>query len=536
MSAPRSETGGVPEPIRRGEGVQIKFVNPDLLREYIVNPDKPGRVSFAERQAGLREISLGEFRLDGELFETVAFSLLIESSQDPKRPTPTTIIRSDLSLGSGGDESSDLHALQVGKSTHEDTTEEEINYLSKLGELFGDSSTEGLGLFQLGRNTLGVSPDPAPADRDYECTLFQVWEKDVGFGTVSISLFSFGRYYHAWRTNYDVYLNAESKGWETDEDDIDGWNFITPVGIPTHDAQRFTEALDLYGQAFSAVLGAIYKAEGRPIPHTNFEIESPTILRDDEKVTFRDVGGQQEAVEFLQAVVDSEKEGRMLTKRPLILLVGPPGNGKSTLAQATANELGAPLVVATTRSLPAEAKGTDYFNLLESGHLSAKAAARMRGGKAVYCVEGVEAMLEDDRRLQDRFLSTMDVWANDQVNDVLFIATTNFPERLHPGIRSRFNIVEVSTPNKKGVGEIILILVDKLARQAGRNDVFGPVDLEKVIGRLEGSSGRDILNALSIAYYKRRRESQEAGNWLPIDTDFLLTLFPEKPRLGFQTT
>ncbi|MBI4079351.1 MAG: hypothetical protein HY429_03590 [Candidatus Levybacteria bacterium] len=80
------------------------------------------------------------------------------------------------------------------------------------------------------------------------------------------------------------------------------------------------------------------------------------------------------------------------------------------------------------------------------------------------------------------------------------------------------------------------MLAGKLGKQIGRTDVLGDADLTAVATRLEaaGFSGRDVLNFLSSTYHIRRQESQKAGHWLPMDTEFLLKHSPEVRRLGFQ--
>lgn len=519
------------------EGVQIRFVNPELLRKYILEPNKPGKISFAERQAHVREIPLAKFRLDGALFESVDFSLLIE----PQNPAtgnraPTAIIRADLTLGSDPSNLAMFQAAKANNASLPDQDQQENDYLRRVTET---ETFSGVDFVPWSPNTARVYARQA-GESNWESdpmVLLQVWEKDAGPGSVAIALLTRGRYEISWRANYNAHRNLADKGWETPVDSSDDWNFLHPVGIPTHDPARFQRDIAFYEKAFAETIAALYKAEGRPVPHAEFEIEPPSILKDDNRVTFSDICGQAEAVEFLQAFANSEKLGRVLPRRPLVLLAGPPGNGKTSIVQAMANELEAPLLVATTRSLPPEAEDSHFTNLLEGGYMQAKAAARMKKGRAVYYIEAVEAMIGNNLRLQDRFLNMMEAWATDPDNDVLVIGTTNFPERLHPGITSRFRKFDILPPKRQDIVTIITILAGKLGKQIGRNGVLGDADLITVATRLEaaGFSGRDVLNFLTSTYHIRRQESQEAGHWLPMDTKFLLKHAPEVRRIGFQT-
>ena len=59
--------------------------------------------------------------------------------------------------------------------------------------------------------------------------------------------------------------------------------------------------------------------------------------------------------------------------------------------------------------------------------------------------------------------------------------------------------------------------------------------MEKVAKRLDDFSGRDIERFLGTVYSLGRLESQEKGEKIKMDTEFVLKLVPDR-RLGFKTS
>lgn len=559
---PGDEGTPVEDPIR------IQFTNPDLLLAFITDPNRPGgKVTYAERKAGVREVSLGEYQLDRELFQSVTFSLVIEAGAGEEK-APTVIVRADVALG---DAPSALKLFQQNKAGYiQPPPKESLDYMGEVSRVLEMSEVSRAltnSEFPLGgwsNNTGRMYTRQSEKDTMSPLTLLQLWEKDAGINTVSISLMN----YHVYDTTLEQkYTNADRASvirqleerkkvhrqgdpWPTitalseDVKDVDAiWDFSTPVGIQTNDPEQFQKAVHFYETAFSEILTALYKTEGKPVPAVNFEIEPPALLREDEQLTmFSDVIGQDKAVESLQAIVEAEKNGEKTSPKPVFLLEGPPGNGKTTLLHATANELGAPLIIVTPRSLSSGASGVEFINLLESAYFQAKSEARKAGNrKAVFGIEDPEAMLGQDGQIHQMFTHLMDEWSTDKDADVLVIATTNFPRILLPAILDRFTILDVFAPqNTKNVEAIMTRLLAKLARQVGRSDLLSEdVDLESVADKLKTKpdfSGRDILNFLINVYRIRRSESQRVGHWLPMDTEFLLEKIPTVRTFGFNLT
>src|SRR3989338_6945965 len=84
------------EPVQ--QGIKINFSNPEVLRAYVLDLGNSRRPStLAERISGIREIPLGGFPLDGQLFKSANFSLVVEPDPNPRTRVgkPTAIIRAD---------------------------------------------------------------------------------------------------------------------------------------------------------------------------------------------------------------------------------------------------------------------------------------------------------------------------------------------------------------------------------------------------------------------------------------------------------
>lgn len=222
-----------------------------------------------------------------------------------------------------------------------------------------------------------------------------------------------------------------------------------------------------------------------------------------EKVTFKDVAGLQEAKEELIEIVDflkhPQKFLKMGAKIPRgVLLMGPPGSGKTLLARAVASEAGVPFFsiagselvelfvgvgAARTRDLFATAKKRQP-SIIFIDELDA--IGRVRGS-------GIGGGHDEREQTLNQILVEMDGFEREST--VLIFAATNRPDVLDPALLrpGRFD------------RRIILDLPDINDREAilkihCRGKPLAPdVNLREIAERTPGFSGADLANLVNEA-------------------------------------
>ncbi len=235
--------------------------------------------------------------------------------------------------------------------------------------------------------------------------------------------------------------------------------------------------------------------------------------QEDVNVTFNDVAGIEEAVEELKEVVEflktPQKYQALGGRIPRgVLLVGPPGTGKTMLAKAVAGEAGVPFFGLS---------GSDFVEMYVG-----VGAARVRDmfqqalqrSPAIIFIDELDALGKvrgsgapggHDEREQtlNALLVEMDGFGTDQ--SVIVMGATNRPETLDPALMrpGRFDRhVLVDRPDIKG-REAILNVHSK------RIKMSDDVDLKRLAKLTPGFVGADLANLVNeAALLSARREDK----------------------------
>jgi cell division protease FtsH len=228
-------------------------------------------------------------------------------------------------------------------------------------------------------------------------------------------------------------------------------------------------------------------------------------------VTFQDVAGAEEAKRDLAEVVDflrhPQKYHDLGARIPRgVLLVGPPGSGKTLLARAVAGEAEAPFFNLSASEFVEMFVGVGASrvrDLFEQAKQAAPAIVFIDELDAVGRRRGAGLGAVNDEREQtlNQLLVEMDGF--DERQEVILLAATNRPDVLDPALLrpGRFDRqVVVGTPDRRGRLGILQIHTRELR-------LSGDVQLDQVASITAGMSGADLANLCNEAALMAARES-----------------------------
>ncbi|MFA4842468.1 MAG: ATP-dependent zinc metalloprotease FtsH [Candidatus Omnitrophota bacterium] len=257
-----------------------------------------------------------------------------------------------------------------------------------------------------------------------------------------------------------------------------------------------------------------------------------------EKATFNDVAGVDEAKEELKEVIeflkDPKKFQRLGGKIPKgVLLVGPPGCGKTLIARAVAGEAGVPFFSISGSDFVEMFVGVGASrvrDLFEQG----RRAAKSPGKGAIIFIDEIDAVGRlrfagigggNDEREQTLNALLVEMDGFDTAQGLILIAATNRPDTLDPAILrpGRFDrTIIVNFPDIKGRGEIFKVHTRKL--KLAQN-----VDFRSLAAQTPGFSGADIANLCNEGALLAARNNKESIEMIDFEKSIERVLMgPEK--------
>ena len=231
-----------------------------------------------------------------------------------------------------------------------------------------------------------------------------------------------------------------------------------------------------------------------------------------EGIRFSDVAGEDEAKENLTEVVnylhDPSKYQEIGASMPKgILLVGPPGTGKTMLAKAVAGEANVPFF---------SMSGSEFVEMFVGmGASKVRDLFKQAKEKApcIVFIDEIDAIGQkrsggqyggNDEREQtlNQLLTEMDGFEGN--NGVIILAATNRPESLDPALTrpGRFDRrVPVELPDLKGREAILQVHAKKIK-------VAEDVDFNKIARMASGASGAELANIVNEAALRAVRDGR----------------------------
>ena len=235
-------------------------------------------------------------------------------------------------------------------------------------------------------------------------------------------------------------------------------------------------------------------------------------VKSSEGIRFRDVAGEDEAKENLSEIVEYlhnparyKEIGASMPKG--ILLVGPPGTGKTMLAKAVAGEANVPFF---------SMSGSEFVEMFVGMGASKVRDLFQQAKEKAPCIvfiDEIDAIGKkrdgqiggNDEREQtlNQLLTEMDGFEDN--TGVIILAATNRPESLDPALLrpGRFDRrVPVELPDLKGREDILKVHAKKI--KVGDN-----VDYNKVARRASGASGAELANIVNEAALRAVRDNRK---------------------------
>ena len=237
------------------------------------------------------------------------------------------------------------------------------------------------------------------------------------------------------------------------------------------------------------------------------------LTENQQKITFKDVAGIEEAKEEVEEIIDFLKDPKKFTRLggripKGVLLVGSPGTGKTLLAKAIAGEAGVPFF---------SISGSDFVEMFVGVGASRVRDLFVQGKKNAPCIifideidavgrhrgAGLGGGHDEREQTLNQLLVEMDGFESNE--GVIIVAATNRPDVLDPALLrpGRFdrNVV-VPKPDLNGRAAILKVHTSK-------TPIAPDVDLALVARGTPGFSGADLSNLVNEAALLAARRGKD---------------------------